>query len=159
MSEVLDMLRSQAGAASLSNSCSRDGCQVDMTDVPRRRVIIDMDKALSASTTAGKRCDYVLFFMDAENRLVTVPLELKSGSVDSISEVCEQLQQGATYAEDLAEENSEPICRPTLFHGRGIHKAQRPKLNRVKVRFRGQKLTINTARCGQPGNLARALRK
>ena len=69
------------------------------------------------------------------------------------------IEKTATYAEDLAKENSEPICRPTLFHGRGIHKVQRPKLNRVKVRFRGQKLTINTARCGQPGNLARALRK
>ena len=157
MSEVLNKLRSQVGAANLSNSCSRDGCQVDITDVPRSRVIIDVDKALSASTTTGKRCDYVLFFMDAENTLVTVPLELKSGGVDSISEVCEQLQQGATYAEDLAREDSEPICCPLLFHGKGIHKAQRPKLNRAKVRFRGRRLTIDTTRCGE--NLIRALKE
>lgn len=86
--------------------------------------------------------------MNVESTLITVPLELKSGRVNSIPEVCKQLQRGATYAEKLVSKDSQPICRPTLFHGKGIHSAQLKKLNRAKVRFRGKELTIDKARCG-----------
>ena len=127
-----------------------------MTDVPQSRIIVDMDKG-PVSVTTGKRCDYVFFFVDTKNTLVTVSMELKSGRVDSISDVCEQLQQGATYAEDLVPKGSKSVCHPILFHGNSIHNVQRKKLNRAKVRFLGGQLTIKTARCGRPRNLALAL--
>ena len=157
MSEVLNEIRSQVDERNLSTSCSRDGCQVDMADMPPSRIIVDMDEVFPASTATDKHCDYVLFFVNAESTLVTIPLELKSGRVDSIPEVCKQLQQGATYTEKLVPKDSQPICRPVLFHGKGIHKAQLKKLNRAKVRFRGKPLTIDKERCGS--NLAGALKK
>ena len=48
-------------------------------------------------------------------------------------------------------------CRPILIHGRSLDRRERKTLNRAKIRFRGQHLTIATARCGRPKNLAGAL--
>ena len=59
--------------------------------------MVDANKAFPAHKIGGKRCDCIVFFMNAaEDRLVTVPIELKGGSVDA-SEVFEQLQQGASF--------------------------------------------------------------
>ena len=157
MTEVLNKIRAQVDPANLSTSCSRDGCRVHLTDVPSIRVIVDIDKVFPASTTEGKQGDYVLFFMDAtKGALVTVPMELKSGDVDA-SKAYEQLQQAATYAGNLAKKDPKPICHPILVHGGSIHPKQRKTLNRSKVRFLGRQLTIKTARCGRPRNLALAL--
>ena len=82
-------------------------------------------------------------------------MELKSGA--DTSGVAEQLQAGATFAERIVPENLCSIFRPILFHGRSLHAKQRKALNRAKVRFRGVALSIKTARCGRPRNLARAL--
>ena len=158
MNEVLNQIRSQVGAENLSNSCKREGCRVSLEDVPSHRVVVDADKAFPARKIGGKRCDYVLFFLNADSdTLLAVPIELKSGGVKSVSEVSEQLQRGAEFAERFAPEAIESLCLPVLFHGGNIHEKQRKTLNRTKVRFRGLKLTIKTARCNRPKNLASAL--
>lgn len=158
MNEVLNEIRSQVGAKNLSDSCGRDGCRVSLEDVPSRRVVVDADRAFSAHAIDGRRCDYVLFFINtATKTLLAVPIELKSGGVDSASEVSEQLQGGADFAKRFVPEIIESLCLPVLFHGRKIHEKQRKTLNRSKVRFRGRQLTIKTARCNRPKNLASAL--
>lgn len=94
MNEVLAALRSPINAQYLSNSCSRDGCQVSMEGVPSQRIVIDADKAFSAHGFQDKKCDYVLFFFyDTGQQLVAAPIELKSGHVDA-STAADQLQQG-----------------------------------------------------------------
>lgn len=109
------------------------------------------------STTEGRQGDYVFFFMDAaKNALVTVPMELKSGAVDA-SKAHEQLQQAATYAENLVKKGSKTICHPILVHGGSVHPKQRKTLNRAKIRFHDHQLTIKTARCDRPRNLALAV--
>ncbi len=126
-----------------------------MKGVPYPRLLVDGDLAFRAE--GGKRCDYVLFFIDTpKDTLVTVPMELKSGDVDA-SEVSEQLQQGAGFAEHFAKAAFRYTCHPVLFHGKSIHPKQRKRLNRAKVRFCGHQLTIKTARCNHPENLACAL--
>lgn len=156
MNEVLDKIQSQVGADNLSSSCSRDGCQVSMADVPSRRVVIDADRAFPAhQMEEGKQCDYILFFTN-QDTLFAVPMELKSGGVDA-SAVSEQLQRGAEFAARFVPTAFRTICHPVLFHGKSIHPKQRKTLNRAKVLFRGRQLTIKTARCNQPKNLARAL--
>lgn len=129
-----------------------------MNDVPRCRVIVDADLAFPAHKVRGSRCDYIVFLIDSDtDAFVVVPMELKSGGVDA-SEVAEQLQQGAAFAERFVlKTNGDIHCRPVLFHGRRIHKKQLKTLNRTKVRFRGLHLTIKTERCNRPGNLASAL--
>ena len=158
VSEALNKIRSRVGEKNLSTSCSRDGCQVYLTDVPSNRVIVDIDKVFPDS--ADEQGDYVLFYMEDKHTLITAALELKSGDVDA-SKACTQLQQAATYAEALVKKDSnpKPVCHPILVHGGSLHPKQRKTLNRSKVRFLGRQLTIKTARCGRPRNLALALKK
>ena len=87
-----------------------------------------------------------------------VPMELKSGGVNA-STASEQLQRGAELAERFTRNRITVgvVCHPILFHGKRIHEKARKALNRAKVQFRGRQLTIKTARCGQPGNLANVL--
>ena len=128
-----------------------------MTGVPFPRVVVDADRAFPARHVDGNRCDYVLFFIaPGADTLVAAPIELKSGGVDT-STASAQLQQGAGFVHDVAPAGSETVCRPILFHGKSIHPKQRRALNRAKVLFRGRRLTIKTARCNRPGNLAQAL--
>lgn len=159
--EILHWIRSRVGTEHLSDSCSGDGCRVFTTGVPTDRVIVDADRAFPAHNIEGKRCDYVLFFLStAKDTLVVVPMELKSGRVD-VSDASEQLQRGADFANRFAPAQSgvKPVCHPVLFHGKGLHNKERTDLNRTKVRFRGQRLTIKTARCGRQRNLASVLSK
>lgn len=87
-----------------------------------------------------------------------VPIELKSGGVNA-STASEQLQRGVELAERFTRNKIDvrSVCHPVLFHGKRIHEKARKALNRAKVRFRGRQLTIKTARCGQPRNLANVL--
>ena len=121
-----------------------------MEDVPSHRVVVDADLAFPAHEMEGKRCDYVLFFTGThKDTLFAVPMELKAGGVDA-SEVSAQLQRGADFAHRFAAQDFEAVCHPVLVHGGSIHPKQRRILNRAKVRFRGRRLTINTARCNRP---------
>ena len=159
MNEVLDGIRSRVGADNLSNSCVEEGCKASMEDVPSPRVLVNADLAFPAHNMEGKRCDYVLFFISAaKDTLFAVPIELKSSNVDA-SDVSEQLQQGAKFADRFAPRAVKAVCHPVLIHGRRIHDVQRRTLNRNKVRFRGRPLTIKTAHCNRPKNLADALGK
>ena len=152
MSDVLDRIRGKVGKDNLSESVSRDECGVDSTGLPIRRVIVDADRAFPAHRWTGSRCDFVIFFGDAdERRVVTVPLELKSGRVD-VSQASAQLQRGADFAAHFVP--STAVCHPVLIHGKKINLRQ---LNRAKVKFRDMRLTIRTARCNRGGNLALAL--
>ena len=154
MSEVLNEIRIRVGEENLSTLRSRSGCGVNMTEAPSPRVVIDADRAFPAHGMAGKRCDYVIFFCDtANNCLVAVPIELKGGDVKA-SEVSEQLQEGANFAERFTPETTETVCLPCLFH-KGIHKREFQQLQRASVRFRGEGKPIKTARCNSP--LIRAL--
>ena len=154
MSEVLNQIRAQVGEENLSTLRSRSRCGVNMTGAPSPRVVIDADRAFPAHGMTGKRCDYIIFFCDTDqNCLVTVLIELKGGDVKA-SDVSEQLQEGANFAERFTPEATETVCLPRLFH-RGIHKREFQQLQRASVRFRGEQEPIKTARCDS--SLIRAL--
>ena len=129
---------------------------MSLKDIPRMRIVVDADKAFGAHGYNGKRCDFVLFVLECGRKLVAAPIELKSGSVE-VSDVLEQLQEGAVFAERFAPKASGTVCRPILFHGAGLHRDDRSRLNRGKIRFRGVNLTVKTKRCNRPRNLADAL--
>ena len=131
-----------------------------MDGVPYPRVLVNANKAFTDHKIEGKRCDCILFFINvAEDMLITVPIELKSGSVDA-SEAFEQLQRGADFVRRFAPEDPSSIqCLPVLIHDRGIHKRQFSVLNVKKVNFRGTLMTIETARCDDSRNLASALKR
>ena len=49
LSEVLDEIRKRVGEENLTDSCSGDGCQVDMTDVPRERIVVDVERVFQVN--------------------------------------------------------------------------------------------------------------
>ena len=156
MDDTLGFIRDKIGAKNRSRSCSRDKCRVDLTDITLARVIANADSKGLAHFFSGKRCDFILFFQDSDGSVVIAPLELKHGEAEANS-TAEQLQAGACFAENMIPESCCPACHPILFHGRRLHPVELRELNRAKIHFRGAQLTIRTAKCGQPGNLAKAL--
>ena len=156
MTRILDEIRARVGAEYLTDCCSRDGCDVSMNDVPPERVIVDADLAFPAHELHGERCDFIVFASNGDENLRAVPLELKSGGTD-LTKAHRQLNKGAKFIDRVGPIDPSPVCRPLLIHGRSLTPHERKRLNRLKVAFRGLQLTIKTARCGSPGNLALAL--
>ncbi len=154
MAETLDLIRYRVGKSYLIRTCIEEGCKASMEGIPRSRVLVNADKALAAHRIDGKRCDCVLFFMcDDNGTLIISPIELKSGNVD-ISDVCEQLENGVKFAARIVPQDVISDCQPLLIHCKGIHYVERKKLNRRKVRFRNRYVTIKSARCSRPKNVA-----
>ena len=156
MKQILDGIRADIGAEYCCRSCSRDGCQALLDDVPRERIVVDVERVFEAQGRQGKRCDFVVFLVGNRGELLIAPIELKSGRVD-VSDALEQLQEGATFTEQFASKASGAVCRPILIHRHGLHSKDRKILNRTKVLFHGVGLTVLTERCGRPRNLANAL--
>lgn len=116
MKAVLNGIHAEIGAGNCSRSCSRDRCRVSLEDIPSERVVVDADKAFEAHGCGGKRCNFILFALGRDGKLVVAP------------------------------------------SGGGMHPADRCKLNRGKIRFRGVNITVTTSRCNRPRNLAGALK-
>lgn len=155
LSEVLDEIRKQVGEENLTKSCSGNKCGVDMTDVPHPRIVVDVERV---SKRKGRRCDQVLFYVDLDSsKLVVVLIELKSGNVNA-TDVFQQLQGGAKFADEVVPQDIETTCIPVVFHGKRIHHAQLRKLKRNEVRFRRQTFPVRKERCGRTENLANVLK-
>lgn len=151
MTRKLDRIRAAVGDQNLARNCSRDGCRGYLSGVPSPRLIFDVDKALPSTSV---RCDFILFLLlENEEKIIVAPIELKSGSVD-VSETIKQLMEGASIAHRKAPDAS---CVPILIHGKSIHKSQRDKLIKARIKFGNKQLTIKTARCADKQNLKKAL--
>ena len=159
LSEALDEIRKRVGEENLTNSCSSDGCRVDMTDVPHPRIVVEVERMFQVNQRSDKRCDRMLFYVDPDsNTLVVVLIELKSGNVNA-TDVFQQLQGGAKFAAEVIPQDIETTCIPVVFHGKRIHDAQLPKLKRNEVRFRRQTFPIRKGKCGRrTKNLASVLK-
>ena len=159
VNRVLDEIREQVGTENLINSCSGEGCRVDMTGIPSERVVIHIEREFDARNMTEKRCDRLLFFIDSvENNLVAAPIELKSGKAEQ-SEVTEKLQNSLHFAASLAPRTRAltTVYRPILFQGRGIKWTNPRGTKQLNVNFRGNKLRIRVGRCGKDENLVRSL--
>ena len=159
VNRVLNDIRGRVSTVSLINSCSGDGCRVDMTDVPSDRVIIDVEHEFDSRSIREKRCDRLLFFIDTDdNNLVAAPIELKSGKAEQ-SEVTEKLQNSLHFAASIAPRMRAltTVYRPILFEGRGIKWINPRGTKQFNVNFRGSKLRIRVGRCGKSENLVKAL--
>lgn len=155
--EAFDQIRQWVGDRA-ATSYTRSGCRVSMADLPRERVVLDVDLAFPVDRAVEPQCDLVLFYIDTDS-LVGVPMELKSGSVDA-SVVIQQLQAGARIVDRLVPKEIKTSCIPVLVYGGQMHRKQRRKqIKPSKVNFRSQKFSIYTTRCGYEGNLADALKK
>lgn len=169
LKELLVEIEKQVNQECINTSCSGAGCRVYLTDVPSDRVIIDLECEFERRSIDTRRCDYIILYGDdTQNRLAVVLIELKSGTFKALP-VVDQLQGGADFVAEVFSELSAPAmvalqsleirCIPVLFHGKGIDKSQRYKLERAKVRFRRQTAAIQKGKCGQGRNLASVLNR
>lgn len=158
VNRVLDHIREQVGTENLINSCSGEGCRVDMTNVPSDRVIIDVEREFDSRNITQKRCDRLLFFIDTDdNNLVAAPIELKSGKAEQ-SEVTEKVQNSLHFAANISPIRAlTTVYRPILFQGRGVKWVNPRGTKQLNVNFRGNKVRIRVGRCGKDENLVRAL--
>lgn len=159
VNRVLDEIREQVSTENLIDSCSGEGCRVDMTGIPPDRVVINVEREFDSRNIKEKRCDRLLFFIDTvENSLVAAPIELKSGKAEQ-SEVTEKLQNSVNFAANILPRRRTltTVYRPILFEGRGIKWINPRGTKQFNVNFRGSKLRIRTGRCGKSENLVRAL--
>ncbi len=160
LSEVLAEIRTRVDEDSLTDSCSGEGCAVDMTDIPDERVIVLVEHEFEFRKMEGRRCDRLLFFISTpENILFIVPIELKSGKIRA-SRGIRQLLGGVKLADYLVPETNdfEIICRPVLFSGNVIHPQQYKRLNQWGGgAFRNLFFKVRTARCSEERSLADAL--
>ena len=130
------------------SQCEERGCKIRLEGMPPRphRVAIDLNcKALGLKDK--KRCDY-LFVAHAGTTTCVALIELKSGRVDSATDVAKQLQGGADHLADrLLLPNIAFQFRPVLACRR-MHKDIRRQLRSKRVQLRGRSEPIQVIDCG-----------
>lgn len=156
--QVFSEIRRQINKDNLINSCSGEGCTVDMEGVPSERIVVHVENEFDFQGKREKRCARLLFFINTEKRLVAVPIELKSGKAEE-SDVVEQLENSLKFAQSIASATS--ISRteycPVLFDGRGIKWSNPRGLKQLNVRFRGKNLLVLRGKCSGKKHLANLL--
>ena len=155
--QVFSEIQRQINRDNLINSCSGEGCTVDIEGVPSKRIIVHVENEFDLQKRTEKRCDRLLFFVNTENRLVAVPIELKSGTAQE-SDVVEKLENSLKFAERIASATSTSRTEycPVLFHGRDIKWNNPRGLKQLRVRFRGNLLVLR-GKCGGKNHLANLL--
>ena len=78
LSKELTHIQEQVSPSSLTNSCSGEGCKVYLTDIPKEKVVINVEKEFEARRDNRKRSDRLMFYKnDTKKTFVAVPIELK----------------------------------------------------------------------------------
>ena len=156
--QVFSEIRRQINRNHLINSCSGEGCTVDMEDVPFKRIVIHVENEFDLQKKTEKRCDRLLFFINNEKSLVAVPIELKSGKAEE-SDVVEKLENSLKFAQSIASATSTSRTEycPVLFDGLGIKWSNPRGLKQLSVRFRGKNLLVLRGKCSGKKHLANLL--
>ena len=158
-SRVFSELRVCFNESSLIDSCSGEGCNVDMTGIPSERVVVNLEHEFDLREITEKRCDRLLFFIHpTENNLVAASIELKRGKAVE-SDVIEKTENSLKFIAQIAPVSirAQIIYTPVLFEGRGVKWTNPKGARQLKVSVHGKRLQILTGRCGKPQNLAGVL--
>ena len=110
--DALNQIRRWIGER-VATSYTRNGCRVSLANLPRERVVLDVDLAFPTDRAVKAQCDFILFYT-RQDTLVAVPMELKQGDVDA-SEVVKQLQEGAHVVNRLVPRNVKTDCIPCPY--------------------------------------------
>ena len=156
---VFELIQARVGSA--ERFCCvgdqvRSKCKMSMEGIVERKyILVDVDRVYEHLPTET-RCDFVLFLEGVNGTLVVVPIELKNTRIEP-SSVLKQLQAGAHYASRVVPSGVECICIPVIVRGKTIHSQQLASLNKKKVRFRKENLTIKTVMCNRQKNILNAV--
>ena len=159
LSNGLSHIHGQVSHNSITNSCYEEGCRAYLTDIPRQKVVINVEEEFDSRRDNRKRCDRLLFYENAgKNTFVAVPIELKSGKAEE-SDVREKLENSLKFATTLAPDRKgigKTVYVPVLIHGRGINWTN-PSNRELIVNFQGKSIKALIGRCGRKKNLANLL--
>ena len=160
LSKGLTHIQEQVSPNSLTNECGGEGCKVYRTGLPRKRVVINVEKEFDSRGDSRKRCDRLLFYENSgKNFIVAVPIELKGGKGKE-SQVLAQLKSGLEFAATLVQDLNELVYVPIVFTKRGIRESNPKHQKReLKVNFQGKTLRVLIERCGKKKNLVNLLSK
>lgn len=154
LNSIFAHIRGQVNQDSLTNSCGGEQCTVHHDDIPKERVIINVEKEFDARGDNRKRCDRLLFYKDG-NTLIAVPIELKGRGKGGESQVLAQLESGLEFAATLVPDKHKTRYVPIVFTKRGIKWTSKKRQKReLKVEFQGKPLRVFTGTCGRKENLA-----
>ena len=159
LSKRLTNIREQVSPNSLTNSCSGEGCKVYLTDIPKEKVVINVEKEFDARRDNRKRSDRLLFYGDDTKKIfVAVPIELKGRGKGDELQVLEQLKNGLEFASTLVQDFKKTVYVPIVLTKKGIRWTNPRRQNKeLKVNFKGKTLRVLTGRCGRKRNLANLL--
>lgn len=134
----------------LAESCSKQGCAVELDGAPGSFRLIDVDHPDAPAGRGAKRCDF-LFIGEGDGAvsLYVAPLELKSSGVRA-GKVQSQLQAGARIAERIVPGVSSIRFVPVAAHGGRLHRKQINDLAKSEnmVLFQKKRCPIRLIRCG-----------
>ncbi len=161
LNKGLTHIQRQVSKNSITQSCNEDGCRAYLTDIPKQKVVINVEKEFDTRGDSRKRCDRLLFYRKVgKNTFVAVPIELKSGKANE-SEVREKLENSLKYAATVAPDQrtcGETVYVPVLIHERSINWTNpRRRQKGIQVNFQGKTVRVLTGRCGRKNNLANLL--
>jgi hypothetical protein len=156
LSKGLSHIQGKVSPNSITRDCVGEGCKVYRTNIPRQKVVINLEKEFDSRGDNSQRCDRLLFYRN-KNIIYAVPIELKGGKGKE-SQVRAQLKNGLEFAASLVQGLNEPVYVPIVFTKKGI-KESSPKHQKreLKVKFNGRTLNVLQGRCGRKKNLANVL--
>lgn len=159
LSKGLTHIQAQVSPNSITKSCYEEGCRAYLTDIPRQKIVINVEKEFESRGDNRKRSDRLLFYGN-KNTFVAVPIELKGGKANE-SEIREKLENSLKLAATVAPDRrtcGETVYVPVLIHERSINWTN-PKRRQqsIKVNFQGKTYRVLTGRCGRKKNLANLL--
>ena len=147
MNGLAATVRARVGEQCCSTRCRRGGCSISMAQLPSTsHVLVDMD-CDALEVAGGRRCDCV-FVGDSAEQAWVAPIELKSGALRG-QEVAAQLQAGADAAGAWLPAGAAFTLAPVLAHN-GIHRTQRDRLRRARIRLHGRNAQPVLIHCGAP---------
>ncbi len=156
LSKGLSHIETKVSPNSITRDCGGERCKVYRTDLPRQRVVINLEKEFDSRRDNSKRCDRLLFYKN-KNIIYAVPIELKGGKGKE-SQVRAQLKSSLEFAASLVRALKKTVYVPIVFTKKGI-KESSPKHQKreLKVKFNGKTLNVLQGRCGRKKNLANVL--
>lgn len=147
MCTLIEQLKREIPHSAIVKTCIEQGCRVSMKGAPSPHIIINMNDC-SWKFQDKIHCDFIFVGFE-DNYHWNVPLELKKGSPDA-TKIVEQLQAGARFTQDKIPEKYPTRFVPVGAYGGRLHKSQRDKFRRERIRFRHKEYEIKLIHCGTP---------
>lgn len=145
---LLTHVRDQVDPEWEERKCEDKGCSLMLDGLKGAWLLVRIDRSSEGNERQGKICDFM--FMNDQNSIAAI--ELKSGTIDSLSETLQQLRGGtAQITAWLSGYGGTVHFRPILVCGKKISKHERVRLREKtanRIRFQKKQYQVKVVDCG-----------